>query len=269
MGDGGLSVKVFFFECGTLKSEKHLFTLNIGVGEPFEVPVPFFLIQHNDKNILFDTGNALAVSKNPEKHWGQIIKTYYPVMDEKQYVVNQLEDMGIGPENIDYVVLSHLHLDHAGGVGAFPNAVYIAHKKEVEWAFDPECSQKSAYIMPDIDKNIKWRQLENQFEESYDLFKDELGGGPIQIYPTPGHTPGHLSILIKLEKESIFLTSDCCYTEENLYDNIPPGLVWNAEDSIRTINWIKKLKDEKNIKVVTGHDPIAWKRFKKAPEYYS
>lgn len=258
--------KLYFFECGTLKSEKHLFTLNKGIGEPFEVPVPFFLIQHNGKNILFDTGNALEASINPEKHWGEIVNTYYPVMDEKQYVVNQLKTLNIMPEAIDYVILSHLHLDHAGGVGAFPNAVYIAHKKEVEWAFNPECVQKSAYIMQDIDKDIKWCQLENEFEEAYDLFKD----GTIQIYPTPGHTPGHLSVLINLKDSApMLLTSDCCYTEENLYDNIPPGLVWNAEDSIKTINWIKKLQNEKNVEVVTGHDPNAWKRFKKTPEYYS
>jgi len=76
-------------------------------------------------------------------------------------------------------------------------------------------------------------------------------------------------VLVKLETKSMLLTSDSCYTEENLNDNIAPGLVWNAEDSIKTINWIKNLQDEKHVEIVTGHDPVAWKRFKKAPEYYS
>jgi len=261
-----LSTKIYFFECGTLKSEKHLFTLIKGVGVPFEVPVPFFLIQHNGKNILFDTGNALEASKNPEKHWGETINAYYPIMDEKQYVVNQIKTLGLQPEDINYVILSHLHLDHAGGVGDFPNAQYIVHQKEVQWAFNPECSQKGAYIMQDIDKGIAWQQLDNKFGEAYDLF----GDGIIEVYPTPGHTPGHLSVLVNLQSHKpMLLTSDSCYTEENLNDNIAPGLVWSAEDSIKTINWIAQLQNEKNVEIVTGHDPVAWKRFKKAPEYYS
>ncbi len=261
-----MSTKLYFFECGTLKSQKHLFTLNKDVGKPFEVPVPFFLIQHNGKNILFDTGNALEVSQDAQKHWGDVISVYYPVMDEKQYVVNQLQELGIKPEEIDYVILSHLHLDHAGGVGCFPNAKYIVHKKEREWAFSLECTQKTAYITKDIDKNIDWLELENEFEEEYDLFDD----GAVQIYPTFGHTPGHISVLVQLQNsKSMFLTSDSCYTEENLNDNIPPGLVWDSEASIKTMNLIRKLQDEKNVEIIAGHDPLAWKRFKKAPQYYS
>lgn len=131
--------------------------------------------------------------------------------------------------------------------------------------FDPQCPQKSAYIMKDIDKNVKWYQLKNEFEEAYDLFKD----GILEIYPTPGHTPGHLSLLINLpNSKSLFLTSDSCHTDENLYDNITPDLVWDIESSARILNWIRKLQS-KNIEIVTGHDPNTWKKFKKAPEYYS
>jgi N-acyl homoserine lactone hydrolase len=259
-----LSVKIYFFECGTLKSQKHLFTLNKDIGKSFEVPVPFFLIQYKNKNILFDTGNALQVSKNPEVHWGEVTNTYYPVMEEQQYVLNQLKQLKIQPENIDYVIFSHLHLDHAGAVGCFPNAIYIVHKKELQWAFSPECTQKSAYIKADINKNINWLALQNEFNQAYDLFNDEQ----IKIYPTFGHTPGHISILIKLQNlKSFFLTSDSCYTEENLDYNIPPGLVWDFKESMKTINWIKELK-KSGVEIIVGHDPISWKKFKLAPEYY-
>jgi len=254
-----MKTRLYFFTCGTLKSEKHLFTLNKDVGLPFEVPVPFFLIQHKGRNILFDTGNALEVAKNPQEHWGDVAKIYYPVMSEEQYATNQLQKIGIAPDKIDFVILSHLHLDHAGAVGELPNAVYLVHEQEKEWAFDPECTQKAAYIMKDISKKANWQLLSNKFTEPFDLF----GDGVIEVYPTPGHTPGHQSLLVKLADTSFFITSDSCYTEENLHEMIPPGLVWNADKSLRTVNWIRDIQKERNLTVVTGHDPQAWDRFEK------
>jgi len=261
-----MSIKLYFFECGILKSEKHLFTLNKGAGVPFEVPVPFFLIQYKGKNILFDTGNALEVANNPQEHWGDIVNVYFPEMAESEFVGNQLKNiLGISADEIDYVILSHLHLDHAGGVGVFKNATYIVHEKEYEWAFSPECSQKSAYIMRDITKDVNWLKINNEFSIGFDLFNDSV----IKIYPTPGHTPGHISVFINLENSKpMFLTSDSCYTEENLNDNIPPGLAWSESESIKTLEFIKKMQAE-NIEIVVGHDPVAWKQFKKAPEFYS
>lgn len=304
-----MSIKLYFFESGKLKSEKHLFTKDRGGGVPFEVPVPFFLIQYKGKNILFDTGNAIEVADNPEKHWGDIVNVYYPKMAESEFVANQLKNvLDISADEIDYVILSHLHLDHAGGVGAFKNATYITHEKEYEWAFNPDCSQKSAYIKHDISKEVNWLKIDpelqstntqdvvlNSFQNrmserpcdparpndggngssgrrigiatpnSFDLFND----GAIMIYPTPGHTPGHLSVLVNLENSKpMFLTSDSCYTEENLNDNIPPGLVWGEEESIKTLEFIKGMQAQ-GAEIIVGHDPIAWKKFKKAPEFYS
>ena len=89
-------LKLFIFGCGTLKSQKHDFTLNKDIGVPFEVPVPFFLIKHPKGNILFDTGNALFVAEDAEKHWGkEVLKAYFPVMSKDQYVVNQLEKIQV------------------------------------------------------------------------------------------------------------------------------------------------------------------------------
>lgn len=257
-------VKLFFFECGSLKSQKQYFTLNKDIGVSFEVPVPFFLITHpNRGNILFDTGNASAVSENSEKHWGDVIKAYYPVMKKEQYVVNQLAKIGLKPEDINYVILSHLHLDHAGGVGAFPNAVYVVQEKEYEWAFSPKNTQKDAYIMADIDKPVKWQKLKG--EERLDFF----GDGTLEIWFTPGHTPGHQSLMVNLANSGkFFLTADSCYTEENLNDNILPGLVWDEELSMEAINKMQELQKNPDITIVTGHDPIAWKNYKQSPEFY-
>jgi len=63
-------MKLYFFEAGILKSYRQFFTMGVGVGEPFDVPVPFALIEHPKGVVLFDTGNALEVVKNKEERLG-------------------------------------------------------------------------------------------------------------------------------------------------------------------------------------------------------
>jgi N-acyl homoserine lactone hydrolase len=259
-------MKLYFFACGALRSQKHLFTLGRGVGEPFTVPVPFFLIEHSQGKILFDTGNALSVAADPEKHWGDVVNAYYPVMDQDDFVTEQLSRLGIAPDEISYVILSHLHLDHAGGIGHFPKAKYVVQRNELHWAYVPDFYQKAAYIRADFDREVDWLILEGREDDGFDLF----GDGKLRIWFTPGHTPGHQSLLVKLEHSGDFLLAgDCCYTEEILNEDVLPGLVWNPSEAIRTIRRLRHARDACGIKIITGHDPTAWQNFKKAPAFYS
>ena len=107
-------MKLYFFEAGILKSQKQYFTLGTDVGKAFDVPVPFLLIDHPKGKVLFDTGNAYEVIRNKDEHWGGVVAAYDPVMTEDQWCVNAIEKVGVRPEDIKYVILSHLHLDHAG-----------------------------------------------------------------------------------------------------------------------------------------------------------
>ena len=130
--------KLYCFNGGILKSKKHLFTLGRGLNEPFDIPVPFYLFCGKKGNVLFDTGMALevAIGHDKRKHWGTMVDVYDPIMEESQWVVNQLRNVvHISPEEINAVVLSHLHLDHAGAVGHFPNAVYYVQRSELQYAY--------------------------------------------------------------------------------------------------------------------------------------
>ena len=255
--------KLYFFSAGILESQKQYFTLNRGIGEKFDVPVPFFLLDHPKGKVLLDTGNSLKICRNPREHWGNAVDAYYPNMLESQYVVNQLAGLGIMPEEISHIVLSHLHLDHAGGISSFPNAKLIVQKAEYEWAFNPDNTQIGAYIMDDLVHNSpeQWQLITGDF----DLF----GDGCLCTFPTFGHTPGHQSYLVRLASGLNFiLTSDACYTSENLRDNVPPGLVWNAELSQASMAKIQDTARQNNAHIVVGHDPLAWLIYRKTPDYY-
>lgn len=258
-------MKLYFFNSGTLTCDKSLLTMGKDVGKTVTVPVPFFLIDHPKGKVLYDTGNALEVAKDARKHWGAVCDVYVPDVSEDDYIVNQLEKIGVKPEEISLVVMSHLHLDHAGGVGAFPNAKYFVQKDELQWAYAPQFYQKPAYIRPDFDKDVQWFILNGYLDDGFDLFDD----GSLRIWFTPGHTPGHQSLVVKLEKDGTFvLTGDCCYVEEILNEDILPGLVWSPPYAVESIQRLRHARNIYGYKIVTGHDPWDWETYKKAPEYY-
>ncbi len=258
-------MKLYFFEAGVLKSKKHFFTLNQGVGEAFDVPVPFLLIDHPQGKVLFDTGNALETVHEKDAHWGDILAAYDPVMSEDQFCANAIKKVGVQPEDITHVILSHLHLDHAGGVGCFPNAQYIVQRDELHFAYVPDPYMKGAYIRKDFDKDVDWHILEGWDTDGFDLF----GDGAITIYFTPGHTPGHQSILVNLPQSGpMFFAADACYTKENLENGTLPGLMWNAAETVKSVNRMYNMQRNHGVKIVVGHDPESWKDIRLAPACY-
>ncbi len=258
-------MKLYFFEAGILKSQKHYFTLNQGIGAAFDVPVPFILIDHPKGKVLFDTGNAFETIHEKEAHWGAALAAYNPIMTEEQWCVNAIRKAGCSAEDIKYVILSHLHLDHAGCVGHFPNARYLVQRDELHFAYVPDPYMKAAYIRKDFDKEVDWFILNGRDDDKFDLFND----GAIQIYFTPGHTPGHQSMLVNLPKSGpMFFAADACYTTENLRNGTLPGLMWNSSETVRSVQRMRFLQDTLGATIVTGHDPEEWKGFRQAPEYY-
>jgi len=260
-----VAMRLYFFETGVLRCDKSLITMGRGLGTKFEVPVPFFLIQHPKGNLLYDTGNAKELAVDARKHWGAVVDAYEPIMSRDQYCVENLLKIGVKAEDINYIVMSHLHLDHAGGVKDFPNAQIFVQRSEMEWAYTCDFYQKGAYIKADFDYPLNYHFIEGWRENPYDLF----GDGSVTIWFTPGHTPGHQTMLVDLPKSGKFLlTGDACYTTEILNEDVLPGLVWNCQETVKSIKKIRHIREALGATIVTGHDPDSWKAFKKAPEYY-
>src|SRR5271157_1609639 len=103
-------LRLYLFECGTLKCKLHNIKMNQGLNEPYEIPVPWFFIRHPKGNIVIDGGNALECANDPHAYWGGITDVYFPTMTEQQGCVNELERLKIDPESVSYVLFSHLHL---------------------------------------------------------------------------------------------------------------------------------------------------------------
>lgn len=261
-------VRLHMFEGGSIKCRVHNVKAGQGVGEPFEFPVPWFLIEHPRGLALIDGGIAAPCADDPLQHWGPIANTYWPVMTPEQAVVPALERAGFDPADVRYVLNSHLHLDHTGALAAiehFPNAEVIVTRTEYEYGHAPDWYADAVYIDADFIKpGIRWALLEES-EDGYDVF----GDGTIRCWRSPGHSPGHMSFEVKLARSGTFLlTIDAAYTTDHWNEKVLPGFLASAVDTVRSVKKLHHLARRSDATVVTGHDPDAWPAFKQSPEAY-
>lgn len=255
-------IELHMFQTGTLRTKLKYIKMNQGE-EDFEIPVPWFLIKHPAGNIVIDGGNAVEAAIDKRGHWGAVVDAYDPVMDRSENCVDQLRAAGVDPASIRYVLQSHLHLDHTGAIGHFPNAQIICQRVEYEYAFKPQWFSQGAYIRADFDRpGLNWKFLGGEYTDNFDLF----GDGTVRIIFTPGHAPGHQSFLITLPRTGpVLLTIDAAYTIDHWENKALPGLVHSSSDAVNSVDKLRRIASDTNAMVVTGHDPDTWQSFLKAP----
>lgn len=257
-------IELYMFQTGTLRTKLKYIKMNQGGDADFEIPVPWFFLRHPRGNVVIDGGNAAEVALDPRKHWGGVVDAYDPVMGRYENCVDQLAAIGVAPRDISHVLQSHLHLDHSGAVGRFPNATHYVQRAEWSYAFQPDWFSAGAYIRADFDKpGLKWKYLQGADSDDYDLF----GDGVVRMFFTPGHSPGHQSFLITLPNTGpILLAIDAAYTMDHWEERALPGLVCSSVDAVRSVRKLHGIAERTRAMVVTGHDPDRWLTLKHAPE---
>ena len=259
------ATRLYCFEGGTLRTQVQALKMNQGLGEPCEIPVQFFLIVHPAGNVLFDGGMALEVAHDARAHWGALCDSYEPVMTEQQHCTHQLRAVGIDPAEIRFVLQSHLHPDHSGAIGHFPNAQYIVQRRELAYAYTPDWFVRVGYTRADFDRDVPWMFLEGEQDDGYDIF----GDGALQTFFAPGHARGQTSLPVRLPSTgAILLCGDACYTRDYWEDRALPGLVDSARDAVASVYRLRRIADKHAARVVFGHDSDEWSRLNHAPDFY-
>ena len=227
-----------------------------------EVPVPFFLVRHPQGLIVVDGGNPVAVARDPRAHWGELANVFEVHMSEAQHCAAQVRELGVDPEDVSHIVQTHLHIDHTGALGHFPNAVVVVHSRERKAALAAHDPLRSGYVRADYDRpDLRWRTLEGDL----DLF----GDGLIRLLETPGHAAGHMSLLISLaDTGPVLITADASDNLAQWEGRAHVRAFYSREDAARSMRRLHELAEETGALVVFGHDPENWAQLKQAPEPY-
>ncbi|MET1025659.1 MAG: N-acyl homoserine lactonase family protein [Dongiaceae bacterium] len=270
-------LRMHVLDLGKLRLDKNFMVANSTVatarnpnppGKLIDIPVSAYYIEHPDGNVLFDTG-CHPDWAGPNGRWPEGIQEIFPVIGgEECYLPHRLEAMGLGPNQIRHVVLSHLHCDHAGCVEYFRKSNIIVHEDEFAAAATHYVKRihTTPYALKDIEAwmnlDLNWREIGRS-----DPDRDIVDGVKLLNFGA-GHSFGMLGLKVSLRDHAdVILASDACYTSENYGPPIKAsGISFDSIGYTRTIQRIHALAEHSGAEVWFGHDIPQFEALRKSDD---
>jgi glyoxylase-like metal-dependent hydrolase (beta-lactamase superfamily II) len=192
-----------------------------------------YLVKHGDEYLLWDTGHAMTT----------------PKVAPKVSLVDQLAQINLKPEQIKYVGISHYHGDHVGQVGSFPKATLLIGKGDWDVLTSPKPPENAATA-----PFANWIKGEGKVEPVA-LDKDVFGDGSVIMVYTPGHTPGHHSLIVKLRQMgTVVLSGDLAHFHENYDTNGVPTFNTDRAQTLASLDRVKKIVALNKATFIIQHD---------------
>ena len=240
-----------------------------------EVPLGVFVIEHDDGLVLFDTGIDPAAVTDPDYwtvtgNWADsVVRWFFDHVFRFEVgpddgLGRQLEQAGYRPVDVKAAVLSHLHFDHVGGIADIPGAELFASEdawEVVQRAKHPERDYvpRSRILLPGARWNLlEFRPTDDPDLAPFDEACDVMGDGSLMVVPTPGHSFGSVSMLVRsADSPPILLVGDLTYSADLLFEDHAPGLGDEAvlRESFAKVRAMKERQPE--LVVVASHDVTA------------
>jgi len=257
--------KLYVFTSGSLGGFPKAALQIGGQGNIDWAPVSFYVITHPKGNIIFDTGNNDKTITDPEGWWGPLAKGFGLQMTQDDAIPAQLAKIGLKTDDIKYVVVGHLHLDHGGNISQFPNSTLVVQNDELKAAWWPDVGYSLYYIPGDFEATKKMNII--RLEGDLDMF----GDGSFRLFRAAGHTPGSQFAVLRLKNTGpVILTSDTVYLKESLDKNLIPPIpgTWSPKGMYEGYQRIRLIRDTEGAQLFMAHDPELFKAAKQAPDFY-
>lgn len=225
-------------------------------GETYTIVCPFYLIEHPEGVVLVDTGLSHEMLDDPASYGpdgAAFMEDFLPAIEygPDMHPRAHLEDAGYAPEDVDYVVLTHLHSDHAGHIDTFQDAQFLVQMRELRYANWPVPVQDVFYLPGDFDRLRSSDYDVRPLEGEYDVF----GDGSVRTFPTPGHTPGHQSVVVELpESGTVVLGADVAHMQDGYDREHVASFNWDVSESVATLRDVKRRAHRSDADVYVTHD---------------
>ncbi len=232
--------------------DKSLSTWGRGKGTVIDAPVLAWLVETKHGRLLYDVGCDWKKLEDPAARERLYAGFVFgpPRMTPEQRLPAVLHSLGLTPLDIDLVVLSHLHFDHAGGLGEVAHAEVHVQRAEREAALS---GNDSACFHDEVRGPYRWAEQDG-------------GYVPMEgttVIPSPGHTAGHVSLLIERDVGApVLLCGDAADLEENLIDEVAPGLCWRDDPApaLASIRNLKAVARSAGAELWPNHDLAFYRR---------
>ena len=222
-------------DCGSGNNDQRRFSDTFAYSNP-QVPFTFscYVIKHGNDYMVWDTGYLPGSTPNaPKVTLGE-----------------QLAQMNVKPEQVKFVGISHFHADHTGQLNTVPNATLLIGERE--WA---ALTAPKPMAGANVAGFTHWISGGGKVEPQA-ADKDVFGDGTVMILRTPGHTPGHQSLLVRLkDKGPVILLGDAAHFHENYENNGVPGFNYDRAETLASLDRIKQIEKNLHATVIIQHDP--------------
>jgi N-acyl homoserine lactone hydrolase len=243
--------KLYVLYCGEIRgADQSRWSPGVNVGVPIELSDNCYLIHHDKDWFLWDTGLDDGVAAKPDGLTGANGALH---MKRAKTLASQLDALGVKPADIKGMAISHTHPDHVGNIELFPQTMLYVQKAEYDWPGEGGAPR------------FKPEHPVTKLEGDHDVF----GDGSVVILSTPGHTPGHQSLLVKLPKTgAVVLSGDAVHFKDNWDNRRVPGMNFNKEETLASMQKIADTLAKEHAQLWINHDKPQSDAQKKAPDDY-
>jgi glyoxylase-like metal-dependent hydrolase (beta-lactamase superfamily II) len=251
------SPRIYVFEAGNIRGlDPKLFNFTRAELKEVDFVNIAYLIVHPKGTLMFDTGAV------PDSHFkADGVPVTEGIMSASKPLIPQLKAAGYSPSDVNYLVLSHYHSDHTANANAFAAGTWIVQQAERDFMM---ADKPKGIIQPDhysALRNAKTRVLNN---EDLDVF----GDGTVVVMATPGHTPGHQVLFVRLAKRGpVLLAGDLYHYPEERTTGRIPTFEFNADQSRASRQKVEAFVTQNKAELWIEHDIATHAKLPKSPQF--